>query len=62
MEIRNLYASQGLDYHTEDGIFIAEEKIPLIEQAVSSFNWQAAVKAQELCSPTASFYLTFLIS
>ena len=39
MQIRNLYASQGLDYHTEDGIFVAEEKnIPLIEQAVSSAN------------------------
>ena len=41
LQIRNLYASQGLDYHTEDGIFAAEEKnIPLIviEQAVSSAN------------------------
>ena len=39
-QIRNLYASQGLDYHTEDGIFAAEEKnISLIEQAVSSANW-----------------------
>ena len=27
LQIRNLYASQGLDYHTEDGIFVAEEKI-----------------------------------
>ncbi len=26
LQIRNLYASQGLDYHTEDGIFAAEEK------------------------------------
>ena len=25
-QIRNLCASQGLDYHTEDGIFVAEEK------------------------------------
>ena len=25
-QIRDLYASQGLDYHTEDGIFIAEKK------------------------------------
>ena len=40
LQIRNLYASQGLDYHTEDGIFVAEEKnIQLIEQAVSSANW-----------------------
>ena len=23
LQIRNLYASQGLDYHTEDGIFAA---------------------------------------
>tara|TARA_B100000686_G_C15835086_1_gene499939 strand:- start:114 stop:416 length:303 start_codon:yes stop_codon:yes gene_type:complete len=27
LQIRNLYASQGLDYHTEDGIFAAVEKI-----------------------------------
>ena len=41
MQIQNLYASQGLDYHTEDGIFVAEEKnIPLVEQAVSSANWK----------------------
>jgi len=24
-QIRKLYVSQGLDYHTEDGIFVAEE-------------------------------------
>jgi len=23
LQIRNLYASQGLDYHTEDGIYVA---------------------------------------
>ena len=39
LQIRNLYASQGLDYHTEDGIFVAEEtNMPFIEQAVSSAN------------------------
>ena len=39
LQIRNLCAIQGLDYHTEDGIIVAEEtKIPLIEQAVSSVN------------------------
>ena len=27
LQIRNLFASQGLDYHTEDGIIAAEEKI-----------------------------------
>ena len=27
LQIRNLYASQRLDYHTEDGIFVAEKKI-----------------------------------
>ena len=27
LQIRNLYASQGLDYHTDDGFFFAEEKI-----------------------------------
>ena len=26
LQIRNLFASQGLDYHTEDGNFAAEEK------------------------------------
>jgi len=63
LQIRNLYASQGLDYHTEDGIFVAEEKnIPLIEQAVSFAKGEAAVKALELCSSTTSFYRTFLIS
>ena len=41
LQIRNLYASQGLDYHTEDGIFVAEETNMLfIEQAVSSANWK----------------------
>ena len=24
LQIRNLYASQGIDYHSEDGIFVAE--------------------------------------
>ena len=41
LQIRNLYASQGLDYHTKDGIFVAEEtNMPFIEQAVSSANWK----------------------
>ena len=26
-QIRNLYTSQGLDYHTEDRIFVAAKKI-----------------------------------
>jgi len=40
LQIRNLYASKGLHYYTENGIFAAEEKnISLIEQAVSSANW-----------------------
>ena len=30
LQIRNFYASQGLDYHTEDGIFAANEKIYLM--------------------------------
>ena len=39
LQIRNLYAIQGLDYHTEDGVFSVEEKnIPLIEQTFSSAN------------------------
>ncbi len=33
LHIRNLYASQGLDYHKKDGIFVAEEKIyPLLKR------------------------------
>ena len=37
LQIRVLYASEGLNYHTEDGVFAAEEKnLPLIEQAVFS--------------------------
>ena len=27
LQIRNLFSSQGLDYHTEDGIFVSEKKI-----------------------------------
>ena len=62
-QIRNLYANQALDYHTENGVFVAEEKnMPIIEQAVSFAKEEAAVKALELCSSTTSFYRTFLIS
>ena len=49
LQIRNLCASQGLDYHTEDGIFVAEEK------KYRLLNRQSLL-------PTASFYRTLLIS
>ena len=60
LQIRDLYASQRIDYHIEDEIFVAEEKnIPLFSLFCQL---EAAVKVQELCSSNASFYRTFLIS
>ena len=62
LQIRNLFASQGLDYHTEDGNFAAEEKNYRLLKRQSLLPTAAAVKAQEQSSPTASFHRTFLIS
>ena len=63
MQIRNLYASQGLDYHTEDGIFVAEEKnIQLIEQAVSSANWKLLSRLRSCARQTQAFTGHFLLA
>ncbi len=63
MQIRNLYASQGLDYHTEDGIFAAEEKnIPLIEQAVSSANWKLLSRLRSCARRLQAFTGHFLLA
>ena len=63
LQIRNLYASQGFDYHTEDGIFVAEEKnIPLIEQAVSSTNWKLLSRLRSCASQMQAFTGHFLLA
>jgi len=63
LQIRNLYASQGLDYHTEDGIFVAEEKnIPLIEQAVSSVNWRLLSRLRSFAPQLQAFTGHFLLA
>ena len=63
MQIRNLYASQGLDYHTEDGIFVFEEKnIPLIEQAVSSANWKLLSRLRSCAPKLQAFTGHFLLA
>ena len=63
LQIRNLYASQGLDYHTENGIFVAEEKnIPLIEQAVSSANWKLLSRLRSCASQLRAFTGHFLLA
>ena len=62
-QIRNLYASQGLDYHTEDGVFVAEEKnIPLIEQAVSSANWKLLSNLKSCARQMQAFTRHFLLA
>ena len=62
-QIRNLYASQGLEYHTEDGIFAAEEKnIPLIEQAVSSNKWKSLSSLMSCASQMQAFTGHFLLA
>ena len=61
LQIRNLCASQGLDYHTEDGIFIADEKnIPLIEQAVSSVNWKLLSMLRS-CAPQMQTFTGYFL-
>ena len=63
LQIRNLYASQGIDYHTEDGIFAAEEKyISLIEQAVSSANWKLLSKFRRCAPQLQAFTGHFLLA
>ena len=63
MQIRNLYVSQGLDYHTEDGIFAAEEEnIPLIEQAVSFTNWKLLSRLRSCASQMQAFTGHFLLA
>ena len=63
LQIRNLYATQGLDYHTEDGIFVAEEKnIPLIEQVVSSANWKLLSRLRSCARQRQAFTGHFLLA
>ena len=63
LQIRNLYVSQGLDYHTEDGIFAAEEEnIPLIEQAVSFTNWKLLSRLRSCASQMQAFTGHFLLA
>ena len=62
LQIRNFYASQGLDYHTEDGIFAAEEKnIPLIAQAVASTNWKLLSMLRSCAPQLQAFTGHFLL-
>jgi len=63
LQIRNLYAIQGLDYHTEDGNFAAEGKnIPLIEQAVSSNKWKSLSRLRSCASQMQAFTGHFLLA
>ena len=63
LQIRNLYASQGLDYHTEDGIFVAEEtNMPFIEQAVSSANWKLLSRLRSCARQLQPFTGHFLLA
>ena len=63
LQIRNLFASQGLDYYTEDGIFVAEEKnIQLIKQAVSSANWKLLSRLRSCASQLQPFTGHFLLA
>ena len=62
MKIQNLYACQGFDNHTEDGIFVAQEKyMPLIEQAVSSANWKLLSRLKSCASKMQDFTGHFLL-
>ena len=63
LQIRNLCASKGLDYHTEDEIFVAEEKnIPLIEQTVSSANWRLLSSLRSCARQMQAFTGHFLLA
>ena len=62
-QIRNLYANQALDYHTENGVFVAEEKnMPIIEQAVSSANWKLLSRLRSCASQLQAFTGHFLLA
>ena len=63
LQIRNLYASQGLDYHVEDGIFVAEEtNMPLIEQTVSSANLKLLSRLRSCAPQLQAFTGHFLLA
>ena len=63
LQIRNLYAIQGLDYHTEDGIFSVEEKNrPLNEQALSSANWKLLSRLRSCAPKLQAFTGHFLLA
>ena len=62
-QIRNLYANQALDYHTENGVFVAEEKnMPIIEQAVSSANWKLLSRLRNCAHQLQAFTGHFLLA
>ena len=63
MKIQNLYACQGFDNHTEDGIFVAEEKnMPLIEQAICSANWKLLSRVRSCARQMQAFTGHFLLA
>ena len=63
LQICNLYASQGLDYNTEGGVFVAEEKnILLFEQAVFSANWKLLSKLRSCVRQLQAFTGHFLLA
>ena len=54
---------KGFDYHTEDGIFVAEEKnISFIEQAVSSANWKLLSRLRSCARQMQAFTGHFLLA
>ena len=62
-QIRNLYANQALDYHTENGVFVAEEKnMPLIEQAICSANWKLLSRLRSCARQMQAFTGHFLLA
>ncbi len=62
-QIHNLYANQALDYHTENGVFVAEEKnMPIIEQAVSSANWKLLSRLRNCARQLQAFTGHFLLA
>ena len=62
-QIRNLYANQALDYHTENGVFVVEEKnMPIIEQAVSSANWKLLSRLRNCAHQLQAFTGHFLLA
>ena len=50
-------------YHTEDGIFVAEEtNMPFIEQAVSSANWKLLSRLRSCARQLQPFTGHFLLA